>query len=145
MVDDLQEELILPPLPQFTEETRPFWDSCKENVMKMQRCSNCAKFRFPPSVICPFCSSMDSSWQRVSGEGSLFSYVTYNRLYHKAFASILPYVVVLVELDEGPRLISRLAKSQSCESLKCGAKVRVCFEKLNDDVTLPLFELVDKQ
>lgn len=143
MIDDLQDEAVLPPLPVLTEETRPFWESCKENVMKMQRCSHCSKFRFPPSVICPFCSSMDYSWQPVSGEGNLFSYVTFHRLYHKAFTSLLPYVVVLVELNEGPRMISRLSNSGAYESLNCGSKVRVCFEKLNEDLTLPLFELVD--
>lgn len=137
----MSEELLLPPLPQITEETRPFWDSCKEGALKLQRCSECSEFRFPPSVACPACASMNHSWEPVSGTGTIFSFVTFQRLYHKAFASLLPYVVAVVELTEGPRIVSRLIRLKDTESIKCGAAVKVRFEKLSDDLVLPLFEL----
>ena len=138
-------EVLLPPLPQITEETRPFWDSCKEGALKLQRCSDCSEFRFPPSVACPACASMNCSWEPVSGKGTIFSFVTFQRLYHKAFASLLPYVVAVVELEEGPRLLTRLAGLTEADVVKCGAPVRLHLEPLSDDLVLPLFELAGTQ
>lgn len=143
--ENVSDEALMPPLPQITEETRPFWDSCKEGVLKLQRCSDCSEFRFPPSVACPNCSSMSCSWEPVSGRGSIFSFVIFQRLYHKAFASLLPYMVAVVELSEGPRLVSRLAGVKETDSVKCGAPVKVRFEQLSNDLVLPLFELVGEQ
>lgn len=140
-VENIEPEAVLPPLPMVTEESRPFWDSCKEGVLRLQRCSSCSAYRFPPSILCPNCSSMDHSWEEVSGRGSIFSFVTYRRLYHKAFASLLPYVVAVIELEEGPRMLSRLAGVRDPDSLKCGMAVKVHFEALSDEVVLPLFEL----
>ncbi|NNN18287.1 MAG: hypothetical protein HKL84_00360 [Acidimicrobiaceae bacterium] len=139
------DEALMPPLPLVTEETRPFWDSCKAGVLRLQRCSSCLEFRFPPSVICPACSSMDCSWEPVSGMGSIFSFVTFQRLYHKAFASLLPYVVAVIELEEGPRMVSRLVGLGEQDSVKCGALVKVRFERLSDDLALPLFEMLGAQ
>ncbi|TAN20382.1 MAG: hypothetical protein EPN30_10375 [Actinomycetota bacterium] len=142
-IEDASEEALLPPLPQITEETRPFWESCEKGVLSLQRCASCSQFRFPPSVICPNCASMDHSWEPVSGLGTVFSFVTFKRLYHKAFASLLPYVVAVVELSEGPRMVSRLVALGEDDSLKCGAPVKVRFERQGNELMLPLFELVD--
>ena len=135
------DEALLPPLPQITEETQPFWDSAREGLLKLQRCSDCLEFRFPPSVACPACSSMNYSWEPVSGRGSIFSFVTFQRLYHKAFASLLPYVVAVIELSEGPRMVSRLVGLEEKDLLTCGAPVKLRYERLSDDLVLPLFEL----
>ena len=144
-IENPSDEGLLPPLPQITAETRPFWESCKEGQLKLQRCADCSEFRFPPSVACPNCSSMNCSWEPVSGMGSIFSFVTFQRLYHKAFASLLPYVVAVVELVEGPRLVSRLAGLKETDVVKCGALVKLRFEPLSGDLVLPLFELVGEQ
>ena len=135
----------LPPLPQITEETQPFWDSAREGLLKLQRCTDCLEFRFPPSVVCPACSSMNYSWEPVSGSGSIFSFVAFQRLYHKAFASLLPYVIAVIELSEGPRMVSRLVGLEESDSLKCGAPVKLRYERLSDDLTLPLFELLGER
>jgi len=145
VTENVSDEALLPPLPQITEETRPFWDWCKEGVLKLQRCSDCSEFRFPPSVACPNCSSMNFSWEPVSGTGSIFSFVTFQRLYHKAFASLLPYMVAVVELSEGPRVVSRLTGVKETDVVKCGTQVKVRFEQLSDDLVLPLFELAGEQ
>ncbi len=88
---------------------------------------------------------MNCSWEPVSGKGTIFSFVTFQRLYHKAFASLLPYVVAVVELEEGPRLLTRLVGLNEADVVKCGAPVRLHLEPLSDDVVLPLFELAGKQ
>lgn len=142
MIEDIGNKELLPPMPQITEETRPFWDSCKEGVLKLQRCSDCSSFRYPPGVSCPICASMNFTWELVSGEGSIFSFVRFDRLYHKAFTTLLPYVVVIVELNEGPRLLSRLVGLGEETLVKCGAPVKVRFEPIGNDLVLPLFELV---
>lgn len=144
-IKDSGDEALLPPLPQITEETQPFWDSCKEGALKLQRCSDCLEFRFPPSVACPGCSSMNYSWEPVTGWGSVFSFVTFQRLYHKAFASLLPYVVAVIELSEGPRMVSRIVGLGETDSLRCGALVKLRFERLSDDLVLPLFELAGER
>lgn len=136
---------LLPPLPVVTEENRPFWDSCKEGALRLQRCSECSEFRYPPSVICPNCSSMNSSWELVSGRGSIFSFVTYRRLYHKAFAKLLPYVVAVVELEEGPRMLTRITDTAEQDSIRCGLPVTVCFESVSDEIVLPLFKIAELQ
>ncbi len=141
MANEFDEAMVLPPLPQVTEETRPFWDSCKEGALKLQRCSDCSEFRFPRSVACPACASMSYSWEPVSGNGTIFSFVTFRRLYHKAFASLLPYVVAVVELSEGPRLLTRLVGLKDDDTVKCGSPVSLRLETISDDLVLPLFEL----
>ena len=145
MTDENSAGGLLPPLPAVTEENKPFWDSCKQNVLKLQKCSSCVEFRYPASVICPKCSSMEFSWEAVSGRGSIFSFVTYRRLYHKAFASLLPYSVAVIELDEGPRMVSRLVGVTDQNSIRCASRVKVCFEHLGGDLVLPLFEITEDQ
>lgn len=88
---------------------------------------------------------MDYSWEPVSGMGSIFSFVRFQRLYHKAFASLLPYVVAVIELDEGPRMVSRLVGLGEQDSVKCGALVQVRFERFSDELVLPLFEVLGAQ
>ena len=81
----------------------------------------------------------------MSGEGTIFSFVIYRRLYHNAFASLLPYVVAVITLSEGPRMVSRLVGVEDVDSLKTGSSVKVIFESMNDDVVLPLFELISEK
>jgi uncharacterized OB-fold protein len=73
-----------------------------------------------------------------SGRGRIFSYVVFHRVYHRGFASDVPYVVALVELDEGPRLLSNIIGA-SPDAVRCEMPVRVVFEDVTEGVTIPKF------
>ena len=90
------------PLPQPTPDTQPFWDYCKKHELRMQKCRQCGHVRYPPSIICPKCSSMDTEWAKLSGKGKVFSFSIFHYIYNKAFIDDMPYVAASIELEEGP-------------------------------------------
>lgn len=104
----------------------------------MPRCNACNRYWFPPSTHCPHCTSADFAWTPVSGRGKVFTYVVYHRVYHPGFADEVPYAVALVELEEGPRMISNIVGIPPDE-LACEMPVHVVYEDVADNVTLPKF------
>jgi uncharacterized OB-fold protein len=126
------------PLPRPSAESAPFWEAARAHVLKLQKCGACGRFWFPPSTRCAHCLSDDFAWEAVSGRGRVFSFVTYRRLYHKGWEGELPYVVAVVELDEGPRLLTTLT-GVAAEDVACDMPVAVAFDDVTDTVTLPKF------
>ena len=108
----------------------------------MPRCDDCARFWFPPSLLCPHCGSDRSGWHEVSGCGRVFSYVVVHRVYHPGFADEVPYVVAVIELDEGPRMISNVI-GIAPDKVACDMRVQVAFEDIAGEATLPKFAVVD--
>ena len=94
------------PLPQVTALTKPYWDALDQGHLVFQRCSACAHAWLPARQECPKCLGPDVGWEKAGGGGKVVSWVVYHSAYHDAFKDRLPYVVAIVELDEGPRLIS---------------------------------------
>lgn len=127
------------PLPRIDTLNQPFWDAAKQNRLVVQCCSACADTRFPPSPVCPRCLSPDQTWKQASGRGTLQSWVEFHRAYWDGFKPDLPYRVCLVQLEEGPLLVSNLVGSD--ETAKLGAPVQVVFEPVTDAITLPKFTL----
>ncbi|MCZ7530112.1 MAG: Zn-ribbon domain-containing OB-fold protein [Acidimicrobiia bacterium] len=111
----------------------PFWEAVKRHELELQRCAQCGHWLVPPRPMCPKCRSADSEWVPVSGHGTIYSWVTYHESPHPAFE--VPYSVVLVELDEGVRLVSNPVDIASDE-LEIGMPVDVVFEDIDDDLTL---------
>ena len=105
----------------------------------MPRCDDWGKYHFYPHPLCPFCSSAKLVWTPVSGRASLYSFTVVHRAPSKAFAGEVPYVVAVVQLEEGPRLMSNL---QGCapDAAQIGMPLKVAFRKLSESVTLPVFE-----
>ncbi|HSR55089.1 MAG TPA: Zn-ribbon domain-containing OB-fold protein [Alphaproteobacteria bacterium] len=126
------------PLPIPAPESEPFWNAAREHRLKIQKCVSCGHHRFPPAAHCPECLSADHEWVEASGKGRVFSFVTFQRLYNKGWEGEIPYVVALIELDEGPRLLSNVT-GIAPEDVKCDMPVRVVFDDVTDDVTLPKF------
>jgi hypothetical protein len=127
------------PVPAVTPELQPFFEAAKRRELVVQRCNGCGAYRFPARPICSTCLSDDAEWVRVSGRGEVFSYNVMHQVYHPAFAAEVPYAVVLIKLDEGPKMISNLV-GISPEEIRIGMRVEVIFEDLDDQVTLPKFK-----
>ena len=126
------------PLPRISIESKPFWEGARAHRLLLQKCDACGRFWFPPSSHCIHCLSDGYAWTEVKGTARIFSFVTYHRLYHPGWEGELPYVVALIELDEGPRLIASLV-GIAPEQVKCDMKVRVMFEDVSPEVTVPKF------
>ncbi|MGH7179871.1 MAG: Zn-ribbon domain-containing OB-fold protein [Tepidisphaeraceae bacterium] len=126
-------------LPDPTAESAPFWAACRERALRIQRCDRCGLFAFPPAARCPKCLSVELTWTTLSGRGQVHSFVIYRRAYHAAFEAELPYLVALVELDEGPRLISNIVGCDAT-AVRCDLPVEVVFEQVTDTVTLYKFK-----
>jgi len=123
------------PLPQPDALTAPFWEACQRQVLEVAACQDCGHLFLPPGPCCPRCWSPRPVPQEVSGRGRVFSFVIYRRTYHRAMPA--PYVVALVELDEGPRLISNIVGCAP-EQVTIDMQVEVRFEQAGD-FTLPRF------
>jgi uncharacterized protein len=111
------------PLP----ESRPFWDAVEQGELRLQQCGDCAKFHFPPSPACPHCSSRAQAWKPVSGRGTLYSYVIAQSPWPQWNADG-PMSVALVELEEGPRLVSTVVDCpQTPEALRLDMPLAATF------------------
>ena len=99
------------PAPQRNEVTEPYWKALDEGRLVFQRCRACKHAWLPARTECPRCLGRESSWETASGKGKLVSWVVYHHGYHPYFAARLPYTVAVVELAEGPRLISGLVST----------------------------------
>jgi uncharacterized OB-fold protein len=131
-------EAYAKPLPVPTPESQPFWDAVRRHELRLQRCQACGQFWFPPSNVCPECLSPAWAWELVSGRGTVFSFVVMHRAYHPGFKDALPYNVAVIELEEGPRLVSNVVDCRN-EELYVGMPVEVAFDDVTDTVTLPKF------
>ena len=128
------------PLPTIRDENRPFWQGCRENRLRMQRCDACGHIRFPINHVCPRCLSEAHHWHDLSGRGTVFAYVVYHHVYNQAFAQDVPYNVALVQLEEGPRMYSNVVGVPN-EAVKVGDALEVVFDPVTPEVTIPRFRL----
>ena len=118
----------LPP-PERTELTAPYWEALEAGELVFQRCSECGNAWLPARTECPRCLAPAWSWEKASGDGRLVSWVVYHRSYHPAFADRLPYNVAIVELEEGPRLISNITGVQGGEGLEADMRLHLNVER----------------
>lgn len=126
------------PVPEPSPETVAFWAAAREERLVIPRCDACSFNWFPPAQACPRCGSEQYSWVEASGKGTVFSFTVYHRLYHGAFKNKLPYVVAIIELDEGPRLISNVVHIEP-EKVHCDMPVKVIFDLRCDGIKVPQF------
>ena len=127
-------------LPPDTEISRPFWQGCREGELRLQHCADCDRFQFYPRIVCSHCGSSALAWQAVSGAGRIASYSVVRRGISRAYTA--PYVVALIDLDEGPRMMSSIVGAEP-EAVSIGAAVNVRFETWGADYVLPVFGLQD--
>jgi uncharacterized OB-fold protein len=124
------------PLPKPTETSRPFWDAAKQHRLQLQHCGGCQSFIYYPRDRCPHCLSDQLEWRPVSGKGKVYSYTTVRRASVRSFAD-KPYVLAIVELDEGVRMTTNIEAPP--ESVKIGMPVTVFFDDVTPERTLVKF------
>ena len=108
----------------------------------MQRCTHCARLRYPAGVVCPGCLASEAQWQPLSGKGKVFSFVVFHRVYHPAWEGKVPYNVALIELDEGPIMLSNVVDIDNAR-LEVGCPVQVAFEAMGESLSIPVFKPAD--
>lgn len=126
------------PLPTPSTETAPFWAAVQERRFIMPKCDACGKVTFPPTVACRFCGKSAFTWTAMSGRGKVFSFVVYHRVYHPAFKDKVPYVLAVIDLEEGPRIISNVVGIPPADVV-CELPVTVVYEEVRDGYLIPKF------
>ena len=126
-------------VPGMTELTAPYWAAAREGRLVVQECRSCRQVWHPPLPRCPHCRAADPGWRPVSGDGAVYTYTVVRHATHYAFAGQIPYVLAIVELAEGPRLVTALVGVDP-DRVRVGQQVRVAFREVTDGVTLPYFE-----
>ncbi|MGI9601092.1 MAG: Zn-ribbon domain-containing OB-fold protein [Acidimicrobiales bacterium] len=126
------------PLPRPTELSQPFWDGCAEGVLRVQQCGQCGELVFVPRPMCPACQSDDLAWIDSTGLGEVYSYTVVHRPPSPAFE--VPYVVAIVELEEGWYLLSNVIDCDPGD-VTVGAPVTAVFDPVDPAITLPQFRL----
>jgi uncharacterized OB-fold protein len=127
------------PLPEPNETTRPFWEGTRAHQLRIQRCRDCRKYIFYPRALCPFCLSEHLEWRVASGRGKVYSYTVVRRAMHPAFREDVPYVLAIVELDEGPRLTTNII-GVPADEVRVDMPVRAAYDDVTPDLTLLKFE-----
>ena len=126
------------PIPEVSPALAPYFAAARAGRLVVQRCTGCGALRFPPRELCSACLATEAAWQEVSGRGEIFSYYVMHQIYHPGFAAEVPYAVVVVELEEGARLVSNMLECPPAE-LRIGMPVEVAFDDVTPEVTLPKF------
>jgi uncharacterized OB-fold protein len=131
-------------VPVPTPETMPYWEGTKKRELRIQRCRDCEQYYFYPRPLCPRCLSRNVEWITVSGRGRLHTFtVNYRARRGSPFDG--PYVIAIVELDEGPRVMSNLVEiDPDPTKLCCDMPVEVVFHDLSDEITIPRFRPVER-
>jgi uncharacterized protein len=128
------------PVPLRTRDNAPFLDGLREGRVLLQRCTACERLRYPAARHCPSCLSEQQQWVAVSGRGHVYSFIIVHQVYQAAFGDEVPYNVVVVQLDEGPRITSNVVGCTN-DAIRIGLSVEPEFVRLGDHTVLK-FRLV---
>lgn len=127
------------PLPDLDDPVmRPFWDGAREGRLMQQRDRLTGEVHWPPKPLY-WKGGERLEWFAASGRGEVYTWVVAHEPFLPAFRHLLPLVLVIVQLDEGSRLVGYMVRCRP-EEMTFGMRVRVAFERLTDGVTLPVWE-----
>lgn len=141
-------------VPENDSEFLGYFEAAQQHKLVVKKCTACHLMRYPPGSGCPWCMSLEWTWQEVSGKGTIYSYEIIVHAIQPGFRDIAPYPVVVVELDEqrgaptpheGIRLVANLVdaqfKPEAEQNVAIGKRVNVVFQELSKEFTLPQFSL----
>jgi len=127
------------PAPRPDPESAPYWAAALEGRLVVQRCTSCGRHQLYARAHCLACRS-PVEWVDASGRGTIYSFTVIRQNMSRSFRHLVPYVVGLVDLEEGPRLMTNIVGSDPAD-VRVGAPVTVRFEQVSDEAAIPLFEL----
>jgi uncharacterized protein len=124
------------PRPSITQDNSFFFEGARQSTLLIRQCATCGRSQHPPTPMCPACNGL--TWQPLpmSGRGTVYTFTVTHHPRFPGFQS--PFVVALVELDEGPRMVSNLVDADPSE-VSIGMPVEVVFTAVDPELTLPLF------
>jgi len=137
---DLPEGAKPRPAPIPDAESQPFWDATLEGRLVVQECEVCGQRQLYARSQCTNCHSPALRWIESAGRGTVYSRTVIRQNPNRSFKHMIPFVVALVDLDEGPRVMTNVVGSDP-DDVQIGARVRVRFEPVSDAAAVPLFEL----
>ncbi len=113
------------PMPHPTPLSAPFWEGTRAGELRLQCCDDCGAWRWTPQILCRTCHSPHFTWRATSGHGRLYSFTIVHRPPTPAFSA--PYVVAVVELDEGPLMLTNLIEVEPA-AIAIGMPVKVVLQ-----------------
>jgi uncharacterized OB-fold protein len=125
-------------MPTPNAESEAFWQGCNEGRLLIQRCGACGHHQFYPRLLCTACASADVGWHEAAGSGRVKSFTIIRRPVTEAYAADVPYVVALIELAEGPTMMSNVIGCDA-EDVRIGMEVSVEFERRTREIAVPVF------
>ena len=137
----MAEKTYRKPLPRIDEESRGFWEALARHELYFQRCRDCGTKRFYPRAVCPICLSSATEWVRASGRGTVYTFTVTHQNQAPGYRDALPYVLAVVELAEGVRLMTNVVECAP-DAVRVGMPVEVVFEDVTPEITLPKFRPV---
>lgn len=126
-------------LPTVDAETEPFWAAAGEQRLLLRRCNACGKASFYPRRFCPLCWSTEVVWEQASGRAALYTWSVVHGNDLPPFRDRVPYVAAVVDLDEGPRMMTNVVNCEP-DALEVGMALQVTYERRTDEITVPVFE-----
>jgi uncharacterized OB-fold protein len=127
-------------IPDITPVNEPFWDALHRGEIHLQHCNDCQANQYPPETFCYQCGSTDLDWQRVDGEGTIYSFTVMHASRHPAFKDHVPYPVIIVQLDDGPRMVSAVLEAKG--DINIGDRVKPVIHQVSDERSILMFEPV---
>lgn len=126
------------PTPMPDRVTEKFWEAARRHTLLIQRCRDCQANLFFPQSVCRRCLSEDIEWLEAKGTGEIYSFTVIHRPPSMVFEDETPYVVAIVELDEGVRMMTNIIGIES-EAVRIGMNVEVVFDDVSPTISLPKF------
>ena len=139
----LTDEDLKKPLPRPATWSKTFWEGTKQHKLLLKTCKSCGHIDHPPYLYCTECLSDESVWVEASGKATLYAFAVNEYGVPFAFMPDLPYVTALVDLPEGPRMLSNIVECDP-RGLKNGMELEVVFEEMSPEITLPKWRPVKK-
>jgi uncharacterized OB-fold protein len=127
--------------PVVEEESRAFWEGLRDSRLLIKHCTACGAFHYYPRPFCPTCWSDDVEWYEASGRAAVYTYSTVYVNDLPPFGPQVPYIAAVVELDEGPRMMTRLVDCTK-DDITLGMPVQVTYADLDDELKIAVFRPV---
>lgn len=129
------------PLPVVQPWSKEFWEGARKHKLLIQECQDCKAKIFYPRQYCSECWSSNLGWVEASGKAKIFTHTITMAGVEQKFAEDLPYVLAIVNIEEGIRMMTKIVECDP-EEVSIGMDVEVVFEDITDEFSLPFFRPV---